>query len=633
MKKLAFLLCCLFTFLVTHAQYNNLKIHPQNPEPGALITIEYSPYGTVLGDAQIIKAIVYTQDTTVYPVLLELKKVGNIWKAELQSNKLTKGYLLGFKSDEVVDNNKGDGYYILFTQNEVPVKGSNIAQAELKSWGGYRMQMNPNPEKELALYKKDFETYPELKTKYLFSYIGVLKSNNDTSALKEILREKLSIENKKEEDYSTAIRICNMLRKKEQEQQLTAEAKQKFPSGETVQSEFINDFWNQNTLAQKEIWLKKFLALFPGMKELPSGGYDFIYTSIMEQAAKEKNWASVQKYAANVKSNMQLATSYNQIAWNQSGESIEGKAGDLMNARKFSAKALSNSKTELQTFSSRPPFMSKDEYSENLNYSIANFYDTYALILWKLKLADSAYYFQKIAAEEMKFDNAEVNERFFIYTKKVKGSAAAQTLAELFIRKGKATPVIKKQLKEIFLSQKKTATEFETYLESFAAEAREKMRKELVKKMIQEPAYSFSLKDLNNNAVSLASLKGKIVIVDFWAIWCGPCRASFPAMQAAQEKFKKDSNVVFLFIDTWESKSIAEMQKDAADFISKNKYNFQVLLDTDDKVIQSYGVQGIPTKFIIDEKGDIRFKSVGYSGSVEALVDEMSIMIELAKRK
>jgi peroxiredoxin len=102
-------------------------------------------------------------------------------------------------------------------------------------------------------------------------------------------------------------------------------------------------------------------------------------------------------------------------------------------------------------------------------------------------------------------------------------------------------------------------------------------------------------------------------------------------MQLAQAKFKDDSNIQFLFVDTWER--VDDKAKAAGDFINSKGYPFHVLLDLEDKVVASYGVSGIPTKFVVDKSGKIRFKSIGYSGSTDALVDELTAMIELAKEQ
>jgi thiol-disulfide isomerase/thioredoxin len=130
----------------------------------------------------------------------------------------------------------------------------------------------------------------------------------------------------------------------------------------------------------------------------------------------------------------------------------------------------------------------------------------------------------------------------------------------------------------------------------------------------------------------LASLKGKVVVLDFWATWCGPCKASFPAMQTALNKYKDDKDVVFLFVDTWEHKEPAKMKEDAAQFIKDNKYTFDVVLDDKDKTIGDYKVDGIPTKFVLDKKGKVVYVNVGYGGNADELVEELSSKIESAKK-
>ena len=100
-------------------------------------------------------------------------------------------------------------------------------------------------------------------------------------------------------------------------------------------------------------------------------------------------------------------------------------------------------------------------------------------------------------------------------------------------------------------------------------------------------------------------------------------------MKNAVQHYAGNDNVVFLFVDTWESgKNVHEK---VSKFISDNKYPFRVLMDSESTVVAQYKVDGIPTKFVIGPDQKVRFKSTGYGGNNEALVEELITMIEMAQ--
>jgi len=119
-----------------------------------------------------------------------------------------------------------------------------------------------------------------------------------------------------------------------------------------------------------------------------------------------------------------------------------------------------------------------------------------------------------------------------------------------------------------------------------------------------DAAPDFALKDLAGAEVTLASLKGKVVLLDFWATWCGPCKMAMPTIQKLHDEYK-DKGVVVLGVNTW------EQQPDAArKYIEQKKFTYGCLL-SGDPLAEAYGVPGIPALVVIGKDGKVALAEVG----------------------
>ena len=114
-----------------------------------------------------------------------------------------------------------------------------------------------------------------------------------------------------------------------------------------------------------------------------------------------------------------------------------------------------------------------------------------------------------------------------------------------------------------------------------------------------ENAPNFTLKNLDGKEINLNQFRGKHVLINFWATWCGPCKIEMPSLEALYERFK-DRNFVLLAISN--DMFGANIVKP---FVKAHKINFTVLLDQRLKVSNAFGVVSLPTTFMIDPQGKI----------------------------
>jgi len=119
-----------------------------------------------------------------------------------------------------------------------------------------------------------------------------------------------------------------------------------------------------------------------------------------------------------------------------------------------------------------------------------------------------------------------------------------------------------------------------------------------------KPAPQLSLNKVSGGKISLAELKGRPVMVNFWATWCVPCRKEMPVLDRFL-KSRKETGLEILLVNYKESKKIVDA------FVKKNNFSFKILLDESGETSNKFGVFGLPTTFFISRQGDIIYTHIG----------------------
>jgi peroxiredoxin len=120
------------------------------------------------------------------------------------------------------------------------------------------------------------------------------------------------------------------------------------------------------------------------------------------------------------------------------------------------------------------------------------------------------------------------------------------------------------------------------------------------------PAPDFTLADMDKKKYSLKDYRGKVIMLNFWATWCPPCRREMPSMERLHQKLKGKDFVVLALNQMEDGDQVFTFTGDLGVDLT-----FPILFDKDSSVSRAYGVMGLPTTYLIDKKGNVRFRAIG----------------------
>ena len=124
------------------------------------------------------------------------------------------------------------------------------------------------------------------------------------------------------------------------------------------------------------------------------------------------------------------------------------------------------------------------------------------------------------------------------------------------------------------------------------------------------PAPAFQLGSADGQSLDLGSLKGKVVMINFWASWCGPCRKEMPILEQLNRQYRSKGLALI-------GVNVEPDSKTALDWLKATPVSFPILFDTESKVSKLYQVAGMPNTVILDRKGTVRYIHRGYQAGAE----------------
>jgi thiol-disulfide isomerase/thioredoxin len=615
-------LFALFT-ITSSAMYGQIAtFSPSAPALGKALQISYDAGapGAVLSDAQALSAEILLMREQQQPILhdIPLAASGKIWKGSWTIDD-PKGllFLVHFVSNGRTNDNDGK-CWVFFVHGTAgkPVKGAALSNAVLFMTGDQFDFKHPRDlATALEIANQELSLYPDNWKAEIFRYRLMLRQKPGEETVSEVKRglDRLYDANKhNEEAVAAMLPFFDQTGQKERATKIKADALTANPRGMIAIASRTAEMMSTREPTKRLVLVESFINDFPQSPDIENYRMMLVnnYASMGQREKAVKLLSTLPHPSGSL---------YNAIAWPmiEKGEDVEQgvalakKGVDLLRTSELDAK---------------PSYVSSRQWKESISNRLTEILDTYALGLLKLNRTAEA---EKASAEAYTLSKgltADINERYVKCLLATGNFDRAIAVSGDAIRQGKATEGLRTDYKEAYKKGKGSETGFDDVIKKLDNEAAVEAKAKLMKTRINTPAIDFELRGLDGQMVRLSNLKGKVVIIDFWATWCGPCKMSFPYLQKVYDAYTGNPRVAIYAINSWERVQGAQRDATVRKFLLENKYTFPVLYDED--TIEKYGVTGIPTKFVIDREGKLQFKSIGFESGDE-MVKELTAEIEM----
>lgn len=650
--KLLVLAFCALTIQITAQEATSrLQGMVDIPIPGMTFSMTYDPKGGPLENVKNINGYAYVFNDYKWEIEdIKMKKNGPVYSADFTVPKNCAFMAFKFYGNTenglVTDTNQDKGYMLVaFKEPKVKMPGADLAWATFRNkdfnseFNSYFKDFSIDADATEYWLKKEVQDHTDRFPEFFDTYIKILKkqkpekfdeiapkiltqfSKNTTGMPEEVFVKLRSIYLYDLKNTAKADSLENIIQKQ-------------FPKGAYFRFKAYQVFSRIPDVNERYKAAEQFLAEFPYSNEVPTEQqylYDNIAKAKFEYFFQAKDYKSILDLIPTMRF-ASLKDAYHQNV----GKALYLKTVTPEVLETIAVPMITSMEQKINDMSYiQGIYWSPNQATENaknqLNTELVIQIRMYDMLKKYKEVLET---FEKLPFE-IRYEKAGVNDihvRALEALNKpiievLKNAARRNTLSEGMTAK----------LKEAFLKEGKKESDFPAYLEQLKKE--NNSEEKIV--LIDIPAPAIKVQGTDGKTKQLDLNSGKIIVIDFWATWCGPCKKAFPAMQQLVTNFKEDKQVEVYFISTQENHE--GYKKAAVAYLKEKGLKIDTYFDlmpkggatnteSFSKYAKIFKSSGIPRKVVI-KNGKIRFTSEGYSGNPGQLVDELTAVINALKNE
>lgn len=644
---------CVFTLQVTSQETKSrLTGMVDVPIPGSTLDMSYDTKGGPLENIKEIQGYVYVFNDYRWEIEdLKMKKNGSVWNVGYTVPKNCAFMAFKFYGNTnngvVTDTGQDTGYLlVVFKEPKVKMPGADLAWATFRNkdfnsqFSNYFKDFTINGDATEYWLKKEVADQGQNFPKFIDTYIKVLKAQKPEKFdelghrfLGDFVKK---INGQPEEVY---VKVQNLylyeLKDKVKADSIESLIQKQFPKGAYYRFKTYQKVVAVANSAERNIAVNQFLVNFPySMAVTDSQKYLYDNIAKMQFAYyfETKEYQSILKLLPTM-----TFAAINECYHQDISKALYLKSVEPATIETIAVPMIKEMQVKINDLSymqgiywspNQATQNAKNQLNEELVIQIRmfNMLKKYKEVLECFELLPAQKRYEKASINDIHITALEaLNKPCF---EVLKAAGRANALSEGATSK----------FKELYLKAGKKESDFPVFLEQLK---KENNSEEKIVLMDPISAPSIKVETREGKPKQLVLDKGNIIVIDFWATWCGPCKKAFPAMQQLVNNYKDDKQVDFYFISTQENKT--GYKKEAIAYLNEKGYKLDAFFDlvkkggaTNNESFAKYAAifksSGIPRKVVI-KNGQIRFTSEGFSGNPGQLVDELTGVITALKNE